>query len=102
MLERFRRNLNKSRSKSRSSKSSDNENNKSNITKSPKTPKKTTKEEKNIQTPESLKKQLEKLNGDNLDSINKSINKKLTVLTTEFIPEYDTLLVSSTNNKISC
>ncbi len=100
-LERFRRNLNKSRSKSRSSKSSDNENNKSNITKSPKTPKKTTKEEKNIQTPESLKKQLEKLNGDNLDSINKSINKKLTVLTTEFIPEYDTLLVSSTNNKIS-
>ena len=102
-LERFRKKLNKSRSKSRSSKSSDNENNNSNITKTPKTPKKTPKEhnDKNIQTPEKLKKQLEKLNGDNLDSINKSINKKLTVLTTEFIPEYDTLLVSSTNNKIS-
>ena len=31
----------------------------------------------------------------------KIINKKLTILTTIFIPEYDTLLVSSSNNKIS-
>ena len=32
---------------------------------------------------------------------NKIFNKKLTILTTEFINEYDLLLVSSTNNKIS-
>ena len=57
--------------------------------------------EKNNTTPEKLKKELLRINGENLESINKTINKKLTVLTTEFIPEYDTLLVSSSNNKIS-
>ena len=35
------------------------------------------------------------------DLTKKVFNKKLTILTTEFIPEYDTLLVSSSNNKIS-
>jgi WD40 repeat protein len=59
------------------------------------------KKETNEKTPEKLKHELAKINNDKLDSINKSINKKLTVLTTEFIPEYDTLLVSSSNNKIS-
>ncbi len=57
--------------------------------------------EKNNTTPEKLKKELLRINGENLENINKTINKKLTVLTTEFIPEYDTLLVSSSNNKIS-
>ena len=54
-----------------------------------------------IETPEKLKRELSKLNNNGLDSIKNSINKKLTVLTSEFIPEYDTLLVSSSNNKIS-
>ena len=35
------------------------------------------------------------------DLTKKVFNKKLTILTTEFIPEYDILLVSSSNNKIS-
>ena len=51
--------------------------------------------------PESLRLELQRLKTDNLNSIKNSINKKLTVLTTEFIPEYDTLLISSSNNKIS-
>ena len=38
---------------------------------------------------------------DDTDLTKKVFNKKLTILTTEFIPEYDTLLVSSSNNKIS-
>jgi len=53
------------------------------------------------ETSDRLKKELERLTNDGLNSIQNSINKKLTVLTTEFIPEYDLLLVSSSNNKIS-
>ena len=56
---------------------------------------------KRIDTPEKLKKELNRLKENGLDSIKNSINKKLTILTTEFIPEYDALLVSSSNNKIS-
>ena len=99
-LAKFRQNLNRS-----ASSKSNSSNNSSSVKKSQilKSPKRTNNEpnEKNLLTPEKLKQELLKLNGDNFDSINKTINKKLTVLTTEFIPEYDTLLVSSSNNKIS-
>lgn len=53
------------------------------------------------ETPPKLKKELEKLRHENYPNIQKFGNKKLTVLATVFVPEYDTLLVSSSNNKIS-
>ena len=94
-ISKMKKNLNKS-----SDSNSQVLNNSSSIKQSSLSPKRN-KKEINEKTPEKLKHELAKINNDKLDSINKSINKKLTVLTTEFIPEYDTLLVSSSNNKIS-
>ena len=57
---------------------------------------------KKVETPEKLKKELKKLNEDQDDEkIKKVINKKLTILTTCFVNDYDLLFVSSSNNKIS-
>ena len=55
-----------------------------------------------INTPEKLKKEIYKINNPKKSNTNqKNINKKLVALTTCFIDEYDTLIVSSSNNKIS-
>ena len=73
-------------------------------------PRKGTKDEsdssilRKIETPEKVKKEIARIkNGDKRKKhiIGNSCNLKLTVLSTLFINEYDTLLVSSTNNKIS-
>ena len=48
-------------------------------------------------TPEKLKKELEKIKH---EQILTQVNKKLTVVSTVFINEFDVLLVSTTNNKI--
>ena len=53
------------------------------------------------QTPEKLKKELKYLNPDYVKNNKKDFNKKLTILCTIFVNEYDILFVSSSNNKIS-
>lgn len=56
-----------------------------------------------IETPENLKKEIIKIKRGRKrkNGIGSNTNQKLTVLTTLFLNEYDTLLVSSSNNKIS-
>ena len=55
----------------------------------------------NATTPEKLKKELAKIKKENYYNLQTKTNKKLTILSCEFIPEYDLLMVSSSNNKIS-
>ena len=52
-------------------------------------------------TPEKLKQELKILNADYFKINKKDFNKKLTILCTVFVDEYDTLFISSSNNKIS-
>ena len=52
-------------------------------------------------TPEKLKHELEIINADYFKINKKDFNKKLTILCTVFVEEYDTLFISSSNNKIS-
>ena len=59
------------------------------------------KQEKRVATPEKLKKELKRIKHENYSSLKNAVNKKLTILSTVFIPEFDTLLISSSNNKIS-
>ena len=55
-----------------------------------------------INTPEKLKREIYKINNPKKSLTKKqNTNKKLVALTTCFIDEYDTLIVSSSNNKIS-
>ena len=56
-----------------------------------------------VETPENLKKEIIKIKRGRKrkNGIGSTTNQKLTVLTTLFLNEYDTLLVSSSNNKIS-
>ena len=56
---------------------------------------------KREETPEKVKKDLNKLNLDFFKTNKKDFNKKLTILSTVFVYEYDILFVSSSNNKIS-
>lgn len=53
------------------------------------------------ETPEKLRKELQRIKFENFSSLKNAINKKLTILSTVFIPEFDILLISSSNNKIS-
>ena len=57
--------------------------------------------EKRDETPEKIKKKLNKLNPDFFKNNKKDFNKKLTILSTIFVDEYNILFVSSSNNKIS-
>ena len=59
------------------------------------------KKEKRENTPEKLKKEIQFINKAFFETNKKDLNKKLTILCTVFISEYDILLISSTNNKIS-
>ena len=52
-------------------------------------------------TPEKLREELKVLNADYFQINKKDFNKKLTILCTVFVEEYDTLFISSSNNKIS-
>ena len=52
-------------------------------------------------TPEKLKQELKVINADYFKINKKDFNKKLTILCTIFVDEYDTLFISSSNNKIS-
>ena len=52
-------------------------------------------------TPEKLKQELNAINVDYFKINKKDFNKKLTILCTVFVDEYDTLFISSSNNKIS-
>lgn len=52
-------------------------------------------------TPEKLKQELKVINADYFKMNKKDFNKKLTILCTVFVDEYDTLFISSSNNKIS-
>jgi len=52
-------------------------------------------------TPDKLKEEQQKLIDEYLKINKKDFNKKLTILCTVFVEEYDTLFISSTNNKIS-
>ena len=52
-------------------------------------------------TPEKLKQELKIINSDYFKTNKKDFNKKLTILCTVFVDEYDTLFISSSNNKIS-
>ena len=52
-------------------------------------------------TPEKLKQELKIINADYFKTNKKDFNKKLTILCTVFVDEYDTLFISSSNNKIS-
>ena len=63
---------------------------------------KTTKKVKRVETPEKLRNEIKRINT-NLDfeKKKKQFNKKLTILTTCFVNDLDTLFVSSSNNKIS-
>ena len=56
---------------------------------------------KRDETPETIKKELKHLNGDYFKNNKKDFNKKLTILCTVFVNQYDILFVSSSNNKIS-
>ena len=59
---------------------------------------------RHVETPVKVRKQIERINNGDRKSkklLGSNTNSKLTVLTTTFINEYDLLLVSSTNNKIS-
>ena len=53
------------------------------------------------ETPEKIKKELKHLNADYFKNNKKDFNKKLTILCTIFVNQYDVLFVSSSNNKIS-
>ena len=53
------------------------------------------------ETPEKLKQELKVINADYFKINKKDFNKKLTILCTVFVDEYDTLFISSSNNKIS-
>ena len=60
------------------------------------------KKRKRIETPLKLKLEIQNINNnDYIDRRKKEFNKKLTILTTCFVDEFDTLFVSSSNNKIS-
>ena len=52
-------------------------------------------------TPEKLKQELKIINADYFKINKKDFNKKLTILCTVFVDDYDTLFISSSNNKIS-
>ena len=52
-------------------------------------------------TPEKLKEELKRFNEEYLKINKKDFNKNLTILCTVFVDEYDTLFISSSNNKIS-
>ena len=52
-------------------------------------------------TPEKLKQELKVINADYFKTNKKDFNKKLTILCTVFVDEFDTLFISSSNNKIS-
>ena len=52
-------------------------------------------------TPEKLRQELKIINADYFKINKKDFNKKLTILCTVFVEEYDTLFISSSNNKIS-
>ena len=56
---------------------------------------------KREETPEKIKKKLNRMNFDFLKRKKKDFNKKLTILCTLFVEEYDILFISSSNNKIS-
>ena len=56
---------------------------------------------KRDETPEKIKKSLNILNPEYFKNNKKDFNKKLTILCTVFVDEYDILFVSSSNNKIS-
>ena len=56
---------------------------------------------KRDETPEKIKRELKHLNADYIINNKKDFNKKLTILCTVFVNEYDILFVSSSNNKIS-
>ena len=56
---------------------------------------------KRDETPEKIKRELKNLNADYIINNKKDFNKKLTILCTVFVNEYDILFVSSSNNKIS-
>ena len=56
---------------------------------------------KRNETPEKIKDEINKLNSDYFTNNKKDFNKKLTILCTVFVDEYDILFVSSSNNKIS-
>ena len=56
---------------------------------------------KRDETPERIKRELKNLNADYIFNNKKDFNKKLTILCTIFVREYDILFVSSSNNKIS-
>ena len=57
---------------------------------------------KRIKTPEKLREEIRQINNNNdFEKKKKDFNKKLTILTTCFIPDLDLLFVSSSNNKIS-
>ena len=52
-------------------------------------------------TPEKIKKEIKLLNSDYFKNNRKDFNKKLTILSTLFVKDYDVLFISSSNNKIS-
>ena len=56
---------------------------------------------KREETPEKIREEIKSLNSDYFKNNKKDFNKKLTILCTLFVPEYDILFVSSSNNKIS-
>lgn len=60
------------------------------------------KKEKRVETPEKLKNELKRINNNiDFEKKKKEFNRKLTILTSCFVNEYDLLFVSSSNNKIS-
>ena len=52
-------------------------------------------------TPEKIKREITLLNSDYFKNNKKDFNKKLTILSTLFVKEYDVLFISSSNNKVS-
>ena len=56
---------------------------------------------KREKTPEKIKREIKNLNSNYKNNNKKDFNKKLTILSTIFVNEYDILFVSSSNNKIS-
>ena len=56
---------------------------------------------KREETPEKIKREIKNLNSNYKNNNKKDFNKKLTILSTIFVNEYDILFVSSSNNKIS-
>ena len=56
---------------------------------------------KREETPEKIKREIKNLNSNYKNNNKKDFNKKLTILSTTFVNEYDILFVSSSNNKIS-